>query len=95
MLSRIRVRWQPIQGGVVIVDRGEDIALSEFAPDHEIVKDKKVIRSVGVAWPSPPASAFAGRVIRFLEPNMPPTILTFTQLAARLPSPTLIAMPRV
>jgi len=72
-------RW-PIKVGVI--DRGEDIALSEFAPDHEIVKDKKVIRSVGVAWPSPPASAFAGRVIRFLEPNMPPMILTCTTCGA-------------
>jgi hypothetical protein len=39
-------RW-PIKAGVI--DRGEDIALSEFAPDHEIVKDKRVLRSVGVA----------------------------------------------
>jgi DEAD/DEAH box helicase domain-containing protein len=66
-------RW-PIKAGVI--DRGEDIALSEFAPDHEIVKDKKVLRSVGVAWPSPPASAFAGNVIRFVDPSDQPTVLT-------------------
>src|SRR5262249_17988549 len=29
----------PIRAGVI--DRGEDVALSEFAPDHEIVKDKR------------------------------------------------------
>jgi DEAD/DEAH box helicase domain-containing protein len=66
-------RW-PIRAGVI--NRGEDIGLSEFAPDHEIVKDKKVLRSVGVAWPSPPANAFAGSVIRFLDPAAPPTVMT-------------------
>jgi hypothetical protein len=60
-------RW-PIRAGVI--DRGEDIALSEFAPDHEIIKDKKVIRSVGVAWPSPASSALGGQAIRFQAPTM-------------------------
>jgi Lhr-like helicase len=68
-----RARW-PIRAGVI--DRGEDIALSEFAPDQEIVKDKRILRSVGVAWPSPPANAFAGRAIRFLGPPEAPPVLT-------------------
>lgn len=62
-------RW-PIKTG--LIDRGEDIALSEFAPDHEIIKDKKVIRSVGVAWPTPAASALAGNAIRFQAPTSVP-----------------------
>ncbi len=65
-------RW-PIKAGVI--DRGEDIALSEFAPDHEIIKDKKVIRSVGVTWPAPASSALGGQAIRFQAPTMVPTIL--------------------
>ena len=39
----------PIQKGVI--DRGEDIGLSEFSPKKEIIKDKDVITSVGVTWP--------------------------------------------
>ena len=66
-------RW-PIRAGVI--DRGEDIALSELAPGHEIVKDKRVLHSVGVAWPSGSSHAFAGRVIRFSDPNGSPTVLT-------------------
>lgn len=68
-----RARW-PIRAGVI--DRGEDIALSEFAPNQEIVKDKQILRSVGVAWPSPPANAFAGRAIRFMGPPEAPPVLT-------------------
>jgi DEAD/DEAH box helicase domain-containing protein len=59
-------RW-PIKVG--IIDRSEDVALSEFAPDHEIIKDKKVLRSVGVAWPIPPSNAFGGSQIRFTTPT--------------------------
>src|SRR6202042_1562041 len=72
-------RW-PIEAG--IIDRGEDIALSEFAPDHEIIKDKKVIRSVGVAWPAPAAGALAGRAIRFLAPTMVPTLMVCSSCGA-------------
>jgi hypothetical protein len=68
-----RGRW-PIRVGTI--DRGEDIALSEFSPDREIIKDKRVIRSVGVAWPIPPANAFGGGMIRFAAPNATPGILT-------------------
>lgn len=39
----------PISNG--IINRSEDIALSEFSPDKVIVKDKMKIRTVGVAWP--------------------------------------------
>lgn len=35
------------------IDRSLDIAISEFAPNSELVKDKKVLRCVGVAWPEP------------------------------------------
>jgi hypothetical protein len=58
-------KW-PMQKG--IIDRGEDIALSEFAPDREVVKDKKIIRSVGIGWPVPPVENFAGNHIGFGEP---------------------------
>lgn len=68
-----RGRW-PIRSGAI--DRGEDVGLAEFAPDHEIVKDKRVIRSVGVTWPQSPREAFAGRTIRFGEPPPSPTLLT-------------------
>jgi len=39
----------PLRDGKV--DRPLDIAISEFAPDSELIKDKKVLRCVGVAWP--------------------------------------------
>ncbi len=66
-------RW-PIRRGSI--DRGEDIGLAEFAPDHEIIKDKRVLRSVGVTWPQSPRDAFAGRAIRFGEPPTPRSLLT-------------------
>lgn len=66
-------RW-PIRTGVI--DRGEDIALAEFAPDHEIVKDKRILRSVGVTWPRRPASSFSGRAIRFADPPDAPVLVT-------------------
>ena len=34
------------------IDRSSDIGIAEFSPNNEIIKDKKVIRSVGVAWPN-------------------------------------------
>jgi DEAD/DEAH box helicase domain-containing protein len=33
------------------IDRSSDIAISEFAPNSELVKDKKILHCVGVAWP--------------------------------------------
>jgi Lhr-like helicase len=39
----------PLEHGKI--DRSLDIAISEFAPDSELTKDKRVIRCVGVAWP--------------------------------------------
>lgn len=39
----------PIEHGKI--DRNQDIAISEFAPNSELIKDKKVIHCVGVAWP--------------------------------------------
>lgn len=41
-------KW-PIRSGVI--DRSEDVALSEFTPGRSVIKDKKVIRSVGITWP--------------------------------------------
>jgi len=57
----------PIEKGTV--DRSEDIALSEFAPNREITKDKKIIRSVGVAWPTGDVETFGGANIRFAVPE--------------------------
>ena len=34
------------------IDRSSDIGIAEFSPNSEIIKDKNVIRSVGVAWPN-------------------------------------------
>lgn len=39
----------PIERGKI--DRSLDIAISEFSPNSELIKDKEVIRCVGVAWP--------------------------------------------
>ncbi len=62
-----RPNWRkyPIQKGVI--DRNIDVAISEFAPGQEIIKDKKILHCAGVAWlerqrgnivaTSPPASA--------------------------------------
>jgi len=58
-------QW-PISKG--LIDRNEDIALSEFAPDREVVKDKKIIRSVGVAWPTPPADRMLSSEIQYAQP---------------------------
>lgn len=33
------------------IDRSQDIAIAEFAPNSELIKDKKVLHCVGVAWP--------------------------------------------
>lgn len=44
----------PLQHGKI--DRSLDIAISEFSPDSELTKDKRVIRCVGVAWPERRAS---------------------------------------
>lgn len=51
-------RW-PIRSG--IIDRSEDIALSEFSPGRSVIKDKKVLRSVGIAWPGRNERSFGGR----------------------------------
>ena len=39
----------PIEAGKI--DRASDIAIAEFSPKSEIIKDKEIIRCVGVAWP--------------------------------------------
>ena len=38
----------PIEKGAI--DRNEDVAISEFAPDQELPKDKKKLHCTGVAW---------------------------------------------
>lgn len=58
-------RW-PISTGTI--DRSEDVALSEFAPDRVVVKDKRIIRAVGVAWPERPSDGLGGFRIRFADP---------------------------
>ena len=52
-------KW-PISRG--IINRNEDIALLEFSPDKVIVKDKKKIRAVGVAWPEKYPEGLGSRV---------------------------------
>lgn len=46
--SKPNLRQYPIEKGKI--DRSEDIAISEFAPGNELVKDKEIIPTVGVAW---------------------------------------------
>jgi DEAD/DEAH box helicase domain-containing protein len=74
-------QW-PIEKGVI--DRSEDVALSEFSPDREIVKDKRVIRSVGIAWPDKPVDTFGGKQIQFLPPREVRSVLTCTSCGAVL-----------
>ena len=75
-------RQWPIRAGVI--DRSEDVALGEFAPDHQIVKDKMMLRSVGVTWPLPPADSFPGtrRPIRFGAPPSSPSVLVCDECGA-------------
>lgn len=72
----------PISAG--IIDRSEDVALAEFAPDREIVKDKKVIRSVGVAWPEAPSEGLNGYTIRYSDPVESRTLLSCSSCGAVL-----------
>ena len=58
----------PLEHGKI--DRSLDIAISEFAPDSELTKDKRVIRSVGVAWPE--ARTSRGKTwINSSDPKLP------------------------
>lgn len=66
-------RW-PISKGVI--DRGEDIGLSEFSPKKTIIKDKNVITSVGVTWPSREIAQLNQESIQFGSPKNPKTILS-------------------
>ena len=61
-------KW-PIAKG--IIDRGEDIGLSEFSPKRTIVKDKNVITSVGVTWPSRQFIHLGQSSINFGSPKNP------------------------
>lgn len=63
-------KW-PIRSGTI--DRSEDIALSEFSPGRSVVKDKKVLRSVGIAWPGRNDRSFGSRSGLRLE-DAPPAI---------------------
>jgi len=65
-------RW-PISKGVV--DRGEDIGLSEFSPKKTMIKDKNIITSVGVTWPSREIAQFGQSSINFSSPSNEETIL--------------------
>ncbi len=75
----------PIRAG--IIDRSEDVALSEFAPDRVVIKDKKIIRAVGVAWPERGAAGLGGSpTIRFASPTEidAPALLSCTSCGALL-----------
>lgn len=79
-----RNSW-PIRAG--IIDRSEDVALSEFAPDRVVIKDKKVIRAVGVSWPERGTSGPSNTpIIRFASPKdiESPTLLTCSSCSALL-----------
>ena len=39
----------PIEYG--IIDRDRSVAIAEYSPGSEVIKDKQIIRSVGVMWP--------------------------------------------
>jgi len=65
-------KW-PISQGVI--DRGEDIGLSEFSPKKTIIKDKNVITSVGVTWPSKEIGQFNQGTIQFGSPKNSKPIL--------------------
>ena len=55
MLIHSDPNWKPNEKRFPIekgkIDRSSDIGIAEFAPKSEIIKNKKVIRCVGVAWP--------------------------------------------
>ncbi|MBX9671710.1 MAG: DEAD/DEAH box helicase [Candidatus Obscuribacterales bacterium] len=51
----------PIQKGKI--DRGSDIAIAEFSPGSELIKDKEVMKCVGVAWPD--RNSFQGKTYIF------------------------------
>lgn len=75
-----RGRW-PIREG--IIDRSEDIALSEFAPGREVVKDKRILRSVGLAWPEKAGTLGGGASrIRYSAPVDTPSILCCSSCGA-------------
>ncbi len=57
----------PIRKG--IIDRGEDVGLSEFSPKNSIIKDKNVITSVGVTWPSKEFGRINQSSIKFGSPK--------------------------
>ena len=52
-----------------VIDRGEDIGLTEFSPTRTIIKDKMMLTSVGVGWPEKSSGGFATRNhINFVTP---------------------------
>ncbi len=61
-----RGEW-PIRKG--IIDRSEDVGLSEFSPKRVVIKDKNMLTSVGVAWPQKQAGRFNERRIEFSAPE--------------------------
>lgn len=66
-------KW-PIKNG--IIDRAEEVALTEFSPGKVIVKDKIKIKCVGVAWPErPTGNMWQSSGIRFGVPKIIKSIL--------------------
>lgn len=61
----------PIRFGTI--SRSEDYALSEFAPGRHVIKDKKVMKVVGVGWPQRDSGSapFRGKRVIFSQPILP------------------------
>lgn len=57
------------------IDRTLDIAIAEFSPNSELIKDKDVIRCVGVAWPEARRDRQGTIWINSAEPKHPDTRL--------------------
>lgn len=62
----------PIRSGTI--SRNEDYALSEFAPGRHVIKDKRVMRCVGIGWPEKDSGSapFRGKKrVYFGQPVLP------------------------
>ena len=54
-----------------VIDRDRSIAISEFSPNSEIIKDKKILRSVGCVWPELVRNQSGGKFIQGKDPINP------------------------
>lgn len=74
-------KW-PIAKG--IIDRGEDIALSEFSPKKTVIKDKNILTSVGLTWPAREIGQFNRNKIQFCSPKNATTLTSCSNCGAIL-----------